>query len=145
MLEKQDLKVAQLSDRTRAALKKIFPDWMPVNNPIDLYPAIEVNGYISVFNEACDIVLKDPNVDVMVLHYLAGVQDQIMDLAALKKKSDEAGKAVLFWLVGTDEMTRKFRQEAQILEIPVYSEISRAVECMSAAARFQSRIKDVRT
>jgi len=144
MLEKQNLNVAQLSDKTRAALKKIFPDWMPVNNPIDLYPAIEVNGYISVFNQACDIVLKDPNVDVMVLHYLAGMEDQIMDLSALKKKSVKAGKAVLFWLVGREETTHQFRQEAQILEIPVYSEISRAVECMSAAARFQRRIKGVR-
>jgi acetyltransferase len=144
MLEKQKLKVAQLSEKTRSALKKIFPDWMPVNNPVDLYPAIEVNGYISVFDQACEIVLDDPNVDVMVLHYLAGVQNQIMDLAALKKKADKTGKAVLFWLVGTDEMTRKFRQEAQIHRIPVYSEISRAVECMSAAARFQHRMKGVR-
>ena len=67
-----------------------------------------------------------------------------MDLSALKKKSDKAGKAVLFWLVGREETTHQFRQEAQILEIPVYSEISRAVEGMSAAARFQRRIKGVR-
>ena len=118
---------------------------MPVNNPVDLYPAIEISGYFSVFNQACDIVLDDPNVDVMVLHYLAGVQDQIMDLAALKKKSDKTGKAVLFWLVGTEEMTRKFRHEAQNHGIPVYSEISRAVECMSAAARFQHRMKSLKT
>jgi acetyltransferase len=137
LLEKEKLKVAQLSEKTRSALNKIFPAWMPVNNPVDLYPAIEINGYISIFDQACDIVLDDPNVDVMVLHYLAGVQDQIMDLAALKKKSDKVGKAVLFWLVGTEEMTRMFRHEAQIHGIPVYSEISRAVECMSAAARFQ--------
>jgi acetyltransferase len=144
MLEKQKLRVAQLSEKTQSALKGIFPDWMPVNNPVDLYPAIERNGYMSVFDQACEIVLDDPNVDVMVLHYLAGVQDQIMDLAALKKKADKTGKAVLFWLVGTDEMTRKFRKEAQLHRIPVYSEISRAVECMSAAARFHYRMKSVK-
>ena len=137
MLEKEKLNVAQLSERTRSALKRIFPDWMPVNNPVDLYPAIEVNGYVSVFDQACEIVLDDPNVDVLVLHYLAGVEDQIMDLAALKTKSDKVRKAVLFWLVGREETTRKFRQEAQNHGIPVYSEISRAVECLSAAARFQ--------
>ena len=144
MLEKQELNVAQLSEKTRDALKKIFPDWMPVNNPIDLYPAIERNGYPWVFGQACDIVLDDPNVDALVLHYLAGAEDQIMDLAALKKKSVKTNKPVLFWLVGREKTIDLFRQKTQKLGIPVYSEISRAVECMSAVARFQ-KSKGVKT
>ena len=139
MLEKYELDVAQLSESTCAALKGIFPDWMPVNNPIDLYPAIELKGYIPVFNQACDIVLDDPNVDVMFIHFLAGVDDRMMDLGALKKKADTVGKAVFFWLVGRQESTRIFREEAQIHGIPVYGEISRAVNCLSATARFRPR------
>lgn len=139
MLERQKLEVAQLSEPTRAALRDIFPDWMPVSNPIDLYPAIEVKGYNHVFKQVSDIVLDDPNVDVMVLHFLAGMEDRIMDLAALKKKADRVGKAVFFWLVGRQAMTLQFREEAQNQGIPVYSEISRAVECLSAAAHFQPR------
>ena len=141
MLEKHQLNVAKLSGRTCTALKGLFPDWMPVNNPIDLYPAIERKGYIPVFNQACRIVLDDPNVDVMMIHFLAGVDDRMMDLNALKKKADTVGKAVFFWLVGRQGSTRMFREEAQILGIPVYGEISRAVECLSAAAHFKPRKK----
>jgi acyl-CoA synthetase (NDP forming) len=139
MLEKYKLDVAQLSKNTCTALKGIFPDWMPVNNPIDLYPAIELKGYIPVFNQACNIVLDDPNVDVMIIHFLAGVEDRMMDLKALKKKADTVEKAVIFWLVGRQRSTRMFREEAQTHGFPVYSEISRAVECLSAAAHFKPR------
>ena len=139
MLEKHNLDVAQLSESTCTALRSIFPDWMPVNNPIDLYPAIELKGYIPVFNQACNIVLDDPKVDVMVIHFLAGVDDRMMDLDALKKKADKVGKAVFFWLVGRQESIRMFREEAHIHGIPVYGEISRAIECLSAAAHFRPR------
>jgi len=36
-----NLTVAELSDETRKKLKGIFPDWMPVANPVDLWPAME--------------------------------------------------------------------------------------------------------
>ena len=137
MLERHHLDVAKLSESTCAALRGIFPDWMPVNNPIDLYPAIELKGYIPVFNQACSIVLDDPNVDVMVIHFLAGVEDRMMDLNALKKKADTVRKAVFFWLVGRQASTRMFREQAHVHGIPVYSEISRAIECLSAAAHFR--------
>ena len=143
MMERYKLDIAQLSDGTRNALKRLFPDWMPVNNPIDLYPAIELKGYITVFNQACDIVLDDPNVDVMIIHFLAGVEDRMMDLSALKKKADKVGKAVFFWLVGREKSARMFREKAHLHGIPVYSEISRAVECLSAAAHFKPMKTDL--
>jgi len=139
LLEKHGFHIAQLSENTKQALGSIFPDWMPAANPVDLYPAMELHGRVSAYDQAVSIVLKDPNVDVILLHYVEGLSDEIMDLSALKKRADNAGKAVLFWLIGRRESTRLFHCEAQRCGIPVYEEISRAVECLSAAAHFQRR------
>lgn len=139
LLEKRGLSVAQLSERTKETLASIFPDWMPVNNPVDLWPAIEQHGRISAYNRAISSVLEDPNVDVLLVHYVARLDDDLLDLEALKKKADDAGKVILFWLLGRHEATRKFHWEAQSRNIPVYWEISRAVECLSAAACFNLR------
>jgi len=139
LLEKHGFNITQLSESTKRALGGIFPDWMPVANPVDLYPAMELQGRVSAYDKAISIVLEDPNVDVLLVHYVEGLADEILDLNALKKKTDSAGKAVLFWLIGRRESTRLFRCEAQRCGMPVYGEISRAVECLSAAARFQRR------
>ena len=139
LLEKRGLNVARLSEKTKETLASIFPDWMPVANPVDLWPAIELHGRISTYNQAISIVLEDPNVDVLLVHYVAGLDDKFLDLDALKKKADDAGKVILFWLLGRQEASGSFHREAQSRRIPVYWEISRAVECLSAAACSHSR------
>jgi acetyltransferase len=139
LLEKHGLNVAQLSEKTREALKSIFPDWMPVANPVDLFATTEVHGRVSTYNRVIPIILEDPNVDVLLVHYVAGIEDEFPDLDALKKKADDARKVILFWLLGRQETTRSFHWVAQSRRIPVYWEISRAVECLSAAACFRSR------
>jgi acyl-CoA synthetase (NDP forming) len=139
LLEKHGLNIAQLSESIKRTLGDIFPDWMPVANPIDLYPAIELHGRVSTYNKAISVVLEDPKVDVLLVHYVEGLTDEILDLDALKNKADSTGKAVLFWLIGRRESARSFRSEAQRCDIPVYGEISRAVECLSVASGFQRR------
>jgi acetyltransferase len=76
-------------------------------------------------------------VDVVIVHYPVGLERETIDLAALKKKADLAGKTLLFWIVGRQDPVRRFRQKAQVLGIQFYGEISRAVDCLAAAARFQ--------
>jgi acyl-CoA synthetase (NDP forming) len=137
LMEKNGINIAQLSEKTIDALGTIFPNWMPVTNPVDLYPAMELHGRDPTYNQAISIVLEDPNVDVILVHYVAGLSDQILDLNTLKIRADSVGKAVLFWLIGLREDARSFRLKAQACGIPVYGEISRAVECLSAAVNFR--------
>ena len=137
LLERYGLTVAQLTEKTIGALGNIFPKWMPASNPVDLYPAMELHGRDPTYNQTISIVLEDPNVDVIIVHYVAGLSDQILDLNAVKIRADSAGKPVLFWLVGRREAVRSFHLKAQACGIPVYGEISRAIECLSAVSQFK--------
>lgn len=138
LLERYGLNVAQLTEKTTGALGNIFPEWMPVANPVDLYPAMELHGREPTYNKAIPIALEDPNVDVVIVHYVAGLSDQVLDLNAVKIRADSTGKAVLFWVVGRREAARSFRLKAQACGIPVYGEISRTIECLSAVSHFKA-------
>ncbi|MCP4610669.1 MAG: acetate--CoA ligase family protein [Planctomycetes bacterium] len=136
LMEKHGLKLARLSENTTKSLGKLYPDWMPAANPVDLYPAMELHWRESPVTQAISILLKDPGVDVVLVHFVAGLGGEELDLAGLKKKADQAGKVVVFWLLGRREANRVFRIAAQECGIQVYDEISRVIECLAAAARF---------
>jgi acyl-CoA synthetase (NDP forming) len=139
LMEKHGLRVAQLSEATREALGDLFPEWMPVANPIDLYPAIELHGRLSTYDRAISIVLKDQNVDVLFIHYVSGLDRKPLDLTALKKRADEHGKKVIFWNLGHREPTMTFQLQAQANGMESHGELSRAVECLAAAARYRNK------
>ncbi|MGO9572230.1 MAG: acetate--CoA ligase family protein [Desulfomonilaceae bacterium] len=143
-LEKRGLDVAQLSDETRKAIGEVFPAWMPVSNPVDLFPAVSSHGRDVAFNHAISAVLNDSNVDVLLIHFVAGLGEGVPDLADLKKRADESGKLLLFWLMGLQEGSERFRQEARSLGILVHDDVSRIADCLSAASKFwTSRRKSV--
>ncbi|MBI5583723.1 MAG: acetate--CoA ligase family protein [Deltaproteobacteria bacterium] len=146
-LEKRGIPIARLSAETRKAVGEIFPAWMPVANPIDLFPAVGVHGRGVVFERAGSAVLTDPNCDVLLIHYVAGL-DETPDLKAFKAKADQSGKVLLFWLMGRKQGCKRFRQEARTLGIPVHEDVGRIAECLLAASRFkthQSGLKGIDT
>jgi acetyltransferase len=143
-LEKRGLPVAQLSQETQQAIGQIFPPWMPVANPIDLFPAIGAHSRGVVFDRAISAVLKDPNVDVLIIHYVAGLDETLPDLASLKIKADQMGKVVFFWLMGRKQGSKRFRQEARTLGLPVQEDAARIVECLWAASQFKRHQSDKR-
>jgi len=88
-IEKTTLSIAELSGPSKDALKKINPEWMPVANPIDLWPAVEKGGSEKAYAEAVKAVCADPNVDVLLLHYYAGgfsLNFDISNLIEIAKK-----------------------------------------------------------
>lgn len=135
-VERRGLPVAQLSEQTKRTLGEIFPVWMPVANPIDLFPTVGLHGRDVVFNRTISTVLQDPNVDVLLIHFVSGLGEDVLKLDVLKKKADRLGKVVLFWLMGRREGCEQFRQKARELNIPVHGDISRLAECLRAVSRF---------
>jgi len=138
-LARKGLHVAQLSEKTRKDMGKVFPDWMPVANPIDLFPAVGIHGRSRTFSLAVSSVLEDPNVDVLLIHYVAGLDSEFKELADLKKKADSLKKVVFFWLMGVEEGTAAFLRKTRKLGIAVHGEITRITECLAAAARYRPR------
>ncbi len=140
-IEEKGLQLAELSPATRSALGELFPAWMPVANPVDLWPALERNAgtAVDVFGRSLSAVLEDPNVDAVLLHAYVGNSRIGMDLPDLSARIRKAGKPVFFWLLGPREEAHEIRKEALSLGIPIFGEISRAVACLAAALRKRSR------
>ena len=122
--------LARLADDTLAEIKKVFPDWMPVSNPVDLWPAVEQNGAQKVFGAAAHAALADPGVDALFIHAFAGGFALEVDLSEIAADAHRRGKPVICWLLGAREPSRRFQTAAQALGIPVLREIPRAVECL---------------
>jgi acetyltransferase len=136
-LEGRGIPVAQLSEQTKKTLGEVFPVWMPVSNPIDLFPTMGLHGRDIAFSRTISAVLEDSNMDVLLIHFVAGLDEDTLDLDTLKKKADRFGKVVFFWLMEHQEGGKRFRQKAQTLGIPVHEEVSRIAECLWAASRFR--------
>ncbi|MFZ2040596.1 MAG: CoA-binding protein, partial [Desulfobacterales bacterium] len=122
--------LARLADDTLAEIKQVFPDWMPVSNPVDLWPAVEQNGAQKVFSAAARAVLADPGVDALFIHAFAGGFALEVDLTEIAAEARRRGKPVICWLLGAREPSRRFQIATQALGIPVLREIPRAVECL---------------
>jgi acetate---CoA ligase (ADP-forming) len=133
-IEEHGLTVAELSHETKDALALLFPDWMPVGNPVDLWPAIEMQGgtNIDVYSTALAAALNDPAVDAVFLHAFAGHSQLVISVTDIARQARAAGKPVFVWLLGRQEDALRFKAEAISSGIPVFQEISRAVECLAA-------------
>ncbi len=143
-IEEHGLTVAELSRETKDALGRLFPEWMPVGNPVDLWPAIERHGgtNVAVYSTALAAVLNDPAVDAVFLHAFAGNFQIGINVTDIAEQTRAAGKPVFVWLLGRQEEALRFNAEALSHGIPVFHEISRAVECL-AAVFHQQRSSDI--
>ncbi|ACL06060.1 CoA-binding domain protein [Desulfatibacillum aliphaticivorans] len=130
-VENFGLEVAELSQESKDAMAQVYPDWMPVANPVDLWPSVEKNGAVKTFTTAMNAVCKDPGVDMIFLHLHASGGLLVMDIGELIDMAKEAGKPIFCWLIGQMEPARDMHILAQKLGAPTYRELSRAVESMS--------------
>ncbi len=124
--------LARLGEETLAQIRQVFPDWMPVSNPVDLWPAIEQNGAQKVYDAAARAVLADPQVEALFIHSFSGGFALELDLSGIVAEARRRGKPVVCWLLGAREEARRFQLAAQGLGIPVFREIPRAAECLRA-------------
>ena len=135
ILEDHGLPLAELAPATLTELAKVFPAWMPPGNPVDLWPAMELHGANPTLDHAVQAVASDPGVDLVLIHtFLGGLQDQL-DLAGYKQMLGRQGKDLAVWALGLEKPVKDFEIMAQIQGVPVFSELARAVDCISAASR----------
>jgi acetyltransferase len=131
-IEQHGLSVAELAGPTVDALKQIYPDWMPVSNPIDLWPAVERHGRKKAYKAAFQAVFADSNVDAVLFHSFVGGPASRMDISGLVEMARQSGKPLFGWLMGKRSEAHQFQMEARELNLPVFGELYRAVECMAA-------------
>ena len=140
-IEENGLRLADLSEETRTALRGLYPAWMPVAHPIDLWPALEshIGQNVNIFGLALKAVLADPGVDAVFLHAFTGNAHIRIDPTDLVRPVRESGKPAVVWQTGRREESFSFQQQALRCGIPVFTEIGRAVECLAAVLRGRYR------
>jgi acetyltransferase len=132
--------LADISDESRQQLKTISPPWMTVDNPIDLWPAVELHGG-KAYHRALEVALEDSGIDAILIQVFVGGFAMDLDLERIAAKSRENHKPVFFWIMGIQQPVTEFQKRAQKLGIPVFREISRAVAAMQAVYFYHNQKK----
>jgi acyl-CoA synthetase (NDP forming) len=130
-LQKHGLDLATLLPETVERLKKKSPPWMPVNNPVDYWPAIEKHGVLEAFKEGLSALYADPGVDGIILHLFAGVGHWALDLLQIMDGIKNRKKPVLVWIVGLKDEAEQMKSRLEGAGWPVFDELQRLVKVMT--------------
>lgn len=115
-LERNGLKLASFSKETNNALKDVIPPYSTVGNPLDLVGDANSSRY----ERALNIVMKDPNVDavvVIVLFQTAAIDSGVVSV--IVKASDERKKPIIVVSTG-GEYTEMHRRILDSHDVPTY-------------------------
>ncbi len=135
ILEQNGLRLAPLSRKTLEPIARLSPSWLPVGNPVDIWPAVMRHGVEKVYSTALRAVLRDPQVDAALCIALAPRLPEFSFLdasGALNRVllEEDLGKPVVAWLYGPNvkEVGEGFEKERRIL---VYQTLERAAWALS--------------
>lgn len=87
---------ARLSPGTTEEIRKIFPDWLEVTNPVDVWPSVMKYGFERTYLPVLQSVLDDPGVDMVACisaaHTVPGEDSPYVErflLEAARKRPDK--------------------------------------------------------
>ncbi len=138
LLKDTHLEVSEFSRDTIEKIKSLSPDWLPIGNPADVWPAVEKNGpeaYEAIFKAICE----DKGVDIVFMHYFGSGKLGGIDLKKIKEISEKYNTPVFLWASGDKDTLYNRACECRELKIPMFLEISRAIEVMDKFVTYKNR------
>jgi len=123
-LERHSLKLSTLSSETINMMAELSPDWMPLGNPLDIWPAVMVHGTHKAYSVALKAVLNDPNVDGVICIAIAPMipESSFLDVSEPLNRvmEEQANKPVIAWLYGPNqtEISKRFESKKRIMIYP---------------------------
>jgi acyl-CoA synthetase (NDP forming) len=129
-IEKNGLTLAHLSPQTKKRLEELSPDWMPIKNPVDYWPAMEKHGPAKTYKHAIEALHNDPEVDGMIVHLFAGFGIWFLDMKEIMSDIKKPRKPILFWLIGPEKGREPTRLTLEEEGWPTFYEIHRTVKVM---------------
>jgi acyl-CoA synthetase (NDP forming) len=123
-LERDGLQLASFSPETIQQVAKLSPAWMPLGNPLDIWPAVMLHGGRKAYSVALKAVLNDPNVDGVICIAIAPLPEfSFLDVSeSLNSVMEEspARKPVIGWIYGpnTTEVKKSFESKKRIMIYP---------------------------
>ena len=129
-MEKHGLSLATLSSQTKKGLEELSPAWMPINNPVDYWPAMEKHGPVPAYKHAIKVLHDAPEVDGIIIHLFAGFGIWFLDMKEIMSVIEGPRKPALFWLMGPEKGREATRLTLEGEGWPAFSEIHRTVRVM---------------
>lgn len=138
-MERHGLHLAKLTDETLNDIQSLSPAWMPLSNPIDIWPAVMKNGMHKAYGTALKDALADPGVDGVLCIALGLEEAEQENLGAeevIQDLSEKYDKPVVAWLYGSrnEETTRLLARHGRALPVP---SLERAVRVLAAMVRYE--------
>jgi len=132
LLSDKGLVLAKLEEDTVSKLKGIFPPWMPPKNPVDIWPTMELRGINEALESVVPIVLRDPNVDMLLMLPFASPFINNMKLDIFTEVMQEVKKPIVSWMFGWTTYFDDFKERMKKSGIPVSMELSHTVNILNA-------------
>ena len=123
-LERYGLRLARLSPETYKNVARLSPDWLPLSNPLDLWPAVMLHSAREAYTAALQGVLKDPHVDAVICIAIApNLEHDFLDVSIRLNEILGAApfrKPVIAWTYGpnAEHIRRQFESQKQIMTYP---------------------------
>jgi len=123
-LERHNLKLSALSPETIQEVAELSPDWMPLGNPLDIWPAVMKHGTQKAYSVALKAVMNDPQVDGVICIAIAPKLPEFsfLDVSKSLNKAMEGlpAKPVVAWLYGPnpEEISIRFESKKRIMIYP---------------------------
>jgi acyl-CoA synthetase (NDP forming) len=123
-LERYNLKFSALSPETIHKVAELSPDWMPLGNPLDIWPAVMKHGTQKAYSIALNAVMNDPQVDAVICIAIAPMLPEFsfLEVSRTLNKAVEGlpPKPVVGWLYGPnpEEISKKYESKKRIMIYP---------------------------
>jgi acyl-CoA synthetase (NDP forming) len=130
--ERQNLNLKDLPKEVVKKLKKVFPDYVILSNPLDLTGDATVERYREAINSAIEYY---DGIIVITLFQVPTLKEEIVYmLAAMKTK---VNKPILCCASG-GKFTKELSEKIESFGIPVYPTPERAVKAFAALVKFEN-------
>jgi acetyltransferase len=123
-LERYNMKLASLSPETIRRVAELSPEWMPLGNPLDVWPAVMLRGADKACSEALRAVLSDPNVDGVIFIAIAPAPEfSFLDVPGVLNSVVEEfppDKPLIAWTYGPNagETHKQLESKMKIMTYP---------------------------
>ncbi|MFH0814379.1 MAG: acetate--CoA ligase family protein [Pseudomonadota bacterium] len=136
--EDMDLEVASLSEKTKGKLERVYPPWMSVENPCDIWPAASImrHGLANVYKMILEALVEDENIDGIACLCIAvnygwghfNIPTIIRDVAKVSPKP------IVAWFFGPD-MEKEAVKVEENKKTVAFPSVERGIKALAVLRR----------
>jgi len=142
---KAGFELAHFTKDTLADIQKDYPSWATVRHPFDLEPLTETIGFIPAFERTVKCALANPDVQACLIVTWTPFAGMGYSFEFIKDMQAEyPGKPIAFCSIGYRNNHEALVEQLEPLEIPVYSNFTRAIDSLAASVKYGRILKSLK-